>query len=179
MPEIFRTLGIQDRNEPLPTTPSPVIQSPRTYKLLQFWTVAAFFSISMGRLDFLPENHSMVYNIYDCNGKVCGGFYPEDETLLSKTEKQQFLILFEINDWAPGLRPTMTRGNLLKGSDRGGDDKSGYVVDISSDQPSLFWIMLVDIESGVVGRRGLGQIVQRAMRYSCSPGPMWRETVLG
>jgi len=44
----------------------------------------------------------------------------------------------------------------------------------------FFFVMLIEVdEMGADERRGIGQIYQRALDYSCAPGMRWEEVILG
>lgn len=148
----------------------------RDYPLLTFCTFTVYF-----RLKTLPsdrdsmdepedicgnqerpsfkEYDSRTYEISDQSNGDCGSLYADKKLLLEDDNVMEFVILGECYNVEFPL------------------EFDAYC-EFKSAEP-VFWVMLIRLIDGCWERRGIGQVLQTAMNDSFSPGPKWKQTVLG
>ncbi|KAH9215479.1 heterokaryon incompatibility protein-domain-containing protein [Leptodontidium sp. 2 PMI_412] len=131
------------------------------YPILQFWTLAVYFTIS----DF--EVFSASASIQDKFGTPCGriemnGF--EETTFFETSGPLEFILL---SDW------DYPRSKGWKFRDKG---NSNYPAN-SAELP-CYHVLLLEWIGGIAERRGLGVIYQNAVERSFTPGPVWKEIFL-
>jgi hypothetical protein len=144
------------------TTPTEVIHfdcAIPPYPLLQFWTLAVYYTISD-----LEVFTAQAY-ILDNQQKRCGSIYIdgyEDSTFLEREGTFEFIVLSEAREDMSGLS--------LTGSE--------YPYDSDSDGWKYYQVLLLEWNGGIAERRGIGIIFQKAVEQSIFPGPIWKEILM-
>jgi hypothetical protein len=131
------------------------------YPILQFWTLAVYFTISDFSV-FIAEAY-----IFDRQGTRCGwtcmdGF--EDSTFFETKGPLEFIVLSETN---VEPRTNYDGGLTLSGL--------SYPVDSKPNAWKYYYVLLLEWNGGMAERRGVGVIFQKAVEKSFSPGPTWKE----
>ncbi|KAK0630049.1 heterokaryon incompatibility protein-domain-containing protein [Bombardia bombarda] len=152
-----------DRTEPTLIIPSTT----RSYTILQFWTLSLFFNIS------IFDRSNGLSLISDGPGKICGFFYldnPDNTAFLdSSTGPFEVIVLSSMPEfpyeWIETLRPILQA--------RGEKD------DFESQRYCYNIMILEWLGDGIAERRGLGFILPTAIVNGLTPGPAWKEIVLG
>jgi hypothetical protein len=150
---------IPDRNFPL------LERVPKDITTLHFWSLSVFLKISAIVTAPLGNHVGERGTIIDADGKFCGSIHLDD-FCISKDRNfdkpREFIVLSEACD-AMG-------GSAIE--NREIPDKSRW---------DLYWVMLIvrEGENAPAERRGIGQIYQDAVRRALTPGPVWKEFVLG
>jgi len=130
-----------------------------SYPILQFWTLAVYFTIS----DLAVFQASG--NIRDKFGNSCGyiemdGF--EETTFFETSALLEFIVLSEREEGEP--MTSWDRDNLYDSANR-----SNW---------KYYNVLLLEWNGGIAERRGLGVICQKAVERSFTPGPIWKEIFL-
>ncbi|KAI1741354.1 HET-domain-containing protein [Xylaria scruposa] len=131
----------------------------RTYPVLQFWTLSAFFNIKV-------VNHLATYaSIIDEFGTPCGALCLDNpELVVVKSAKPYELIAISAvhhRYWGPSRRPEYLGVGI-------GNNERGYNV------------MLLIWNDGLAERGGVGFIGQEDfINKSLHPGAQWKEIILG
>jgi hypothetical protein len=126
------------------------------YPLLQFWTLAVYFTISDIQV-FTAEAY-----VLDNQQKRCGSIYIdgyEDSTFFERDGTFEFIVLSESRWYLSGA--------YLKDCE--------YPNDPNSDDWKYYQVLLLEWSEGIAERRGVGVIFQKAVERSCLPGPVWKE----
>lgn len=131
------------------------------YPILQFWTLAVYFTISN-----IQVFEALAF-IKDRFGSQCGiieldGF--EESTFFETSGPLEFIVLSEretdltfMTDWDKG------------------DDLAYPAV---SSVWKYYNILLLEWDGGIAERRGIGVIYKKAVERSFNPGPVWKEIFL-
>jgi hypothetical protein len=133
------------------------------YPILQFWTLAVYFTISSFQV------FKALAWVYDRFGVVCGqvemdGF--EETDFFETSDSLEFIVLSEgrresgdatdITSWDQGLLTSST----------------------NPDTWTYYNVLLLEWNGGIAERRGIGAIYQKAVESSYEPGPLWKEIFL-
>jgi hypothetical protein len=137
------------------------------YSLLQFWTLAVHLKIRQYMSGYRPRGY-----ISDARGLYCGTvFFDSTEGLNSLLREQQTLEFIVLSErWAK-------EGNLWDYRETPIPfEKPPY---LHSKLKNLYWVIAIQWRGGIAERKGIGSIWQEAVENSWSPGPMWKEIILG
>jgi hypothetical protein len=134
-----------------------------SYQILQFWTLAAFYRITCN------EPVDALAAIVDRNNIRCGSLYLdgfEELAFFESTAVFEVIILSEctIKDWRTGSQGIDF--HFVYGFYGLGHDK-------------FYNVMLLEWSKGLAERRGIGLLEQTAISRGLSPGPVWKEIILG
>ncbi|KND88387.1 hypothetical protein TOPH_07027 [Tolypocladium ophioglossoides CBS 100239] len=135
------------------TAPTEHLSMPGTmppYPLLQFWTLSAFYKLA--DVNVLLGSCTL----RDRHGTKCGimmldGF--EESPLFDSAGPFEVILLSESDE--------------------------SFQVTRSFDPWQCYNVMLLEWNQGVAERRGMGRLMQTAVNASFSPGPAWKEIMLG
>ena len=150
----------------VPTLDLPLGLPLRKYELLQLWTLSINLKIS--HVEASPHGREVAERgtLVDRNNVFCGSVAIDDFYLCETGGTYEFLVLSECRYGVGGSAIT----------DRNEWDREMIQ---NPERWDLFWVMLIERdEHGIVERRGLGQIYQRAISTAVA-GPEWKEIVLG
>jgi hypothetical protein len=145
-----RTIPIEARSFDRPIPP---------YPLLQFWTLAVYYTIS----DFQVFS-GMAY-LLDNQQARCGSIYIdsyEESTFFEREGTFEFIVLSEAS-WDMADLP-------LK--------DFNYLNHSNSDYWKYYNVLLLEWSEGISERRGVGIIFQMAVEKSFLPGPVWKEILM-
>jgi len=137
----------------LETVPSGTINPEPSfplYTLLQFWTIAARFRVLSP-----PTSKDKNKNILlDSSGLECGwiGLYPAYEKVAD--QMVEVILLFEC-------------------------DRRNEKTIRHNDKLAPYCVMAIEWHNGVAERIGIGALSKSLLRRSFSPGPVWKEILLG
>ncbi|KAI0380851.1 heterokaryon incompatibility protein-domain-containing protein [Hypomontagnella monticulosa] len=145
------------------TTPSPDL-APKTanrpYPMLQFWTIAAFYTISKSELDEGLEDSR--YDVYDMCQQFCGFLLTDGARRDFESGRVvELIMLSEEEEVGDGMYASRFDRDEIK--QNGG----------------LYWGLYIEWEDGVAERRGICQVYKTALERSVEPGPVWKEIILG
>ncbi|KAK3374788.1 hypothetical protein B0H63DRAFT_502898 [Podospora didyma] len=127
------------------------------YPLLQFWTLALFFSLHY------VESHVPSASVHDRAGVKCGDVFLdgfEESKLFDQEGLFEFILLSQSDSDLPQFLHLSTAVKDWK----------------------WYNVMLIEWkEGGIAERRGIGTIVKEAILPGASyePGPVWKEIILG
>jgi hypothetical protein len=137
--------------------PEVNVPSGITYQLLQFWTVSAIFRL--GNVDTLEKAASLLGE----NNVLCGQVHFDnfaEPTFFESSGPFEVILLSE------------TCFPLFKRED--------WNIDIDdSKTPAFYNVMLHEWRGTLAERRGVEGIYKKAVSQSLSPGPIWKEILLG
>ncbi|KAK3306247.1 heterokaryon incompatibility protein-domain-containing protein [Chaetomium strumarium] len=123
------------------------------YHLLQFWTIVIY--VKLQNIDvFWPRG-----DLIGTDGRRCGrlgldGFH---ETTFFESERP-----FEV---------------ILLSESQGDEDEVHWTV--RPREWKAYHVMVIEWHGGVAERRGLGTVLKSAVHRSFSPGPVWKEVIMG
>lgn len=125
------------------------------YPILQFWTLSIRFEIS--KFDVFAASASII----DCNAIVCGtvdmdGF--EEDDFFQESMAYEFILVSELITWTHDCEFA------------GGDVHDAL-------QP--YNVLLLEWKNGIAERRGIGVVCRAGVERALSPGPCWKEILLG
>jgi hypothetical protein len=141
------------------TTPTEVVHFDGTmplYPLLQFWTLAVYYTISELQV-FTAEAY-----VLDNQEQRCGSIYIdgyEDSTFFEREGTFEFIVLSE-------SRWDLSGASLVD---------CEYTKDVGSDGWDYYQVLLLEWGAGIAERRGVGITLKKAVERSFLPGPVWKE----
>ncbi|KAI1414331.1 heterokaryon incompatibility protein-domain-containing protein [Hypoxylon sp. FL1857] len=161
-------LGTQSTNSGVPiayTMPSlnlPLQTVSRPYPMLQFWTMAGFYTVSKSKLhhDFqLEELEDLRYDVYDARHMPCG---------------------FLLTDGArPDFQPGRVVELIMLSEDSMWMNSASFSDDEFGRSGDVYWALYIEWDGSIAERRGICQIYRSAVEQSLEPGPVWKEIILG
>jgi hypothetical protein len=141
---------------PSTSLPSLYVVLGRPYPLLQFSTIMVEFTLDDPV--FYWKINSRVLSLNDKNGECCG-YVQLDSLLPTRPRRVDIIVLSDCV--VPRYMISPTHDNNIK------------------NKGLLYWVMYIEWKSGIAERRGLGNIYHDALDRSFSPGPVWKEILLG
>jgi hypothetical protein len=132
----------------------------RPYPMLQFWTMAGFYTVSESPPDSgrVSVEHQC-FDVYDVRRRFCG-----------------FLLTDSARVDIPSYH--MIELAILASHDEG-MNTSRFDKKQVGQNGGLYWALQIEWDKGVAERRGICQIYRDALEWSFKPGPVWKEVVLG
>ncbi|KAF7510751.1 hypothetical protein GJ744_006117 [Endocarpon pusillum] len=170
----------------LPTVPAAsfaIAPAYSTQDLLRFYTVVVILTVSLDIPDRIPWP---LHNEYDSNMLHMSDVKPT-AAIYDSEGCFSGLLLFDIAGFVGEdgeyelVLLSDSQNSLFNRVDLPDPSRLNPFVSyqaINSDW-RLYWVLLLTWNEGVAERRGLGQILRSAVEKSFSPGPQWREIVLG
>lgn len=152
--EFYQFFGI-DTTQTIPTGNFPC----RSYFLLQFWTMTAFFKIST---DGNPRPEICEWVLLDKYNMICGWVKFDTDP----------------SNWRSGQMVELVLLSKRGYHDRAHDPDFSRPTSHYSDG-NYYFAMVVLWEDGVAERRGMGEISCERVSFSFPPGPQWKEILLG
>ena len=131
------------------------------YSMLQFWTLAAFYTIS-DTDEFRGKGYLLDRNQTKCGIVWFDGY--EESTFFEQPEPFEVILLSEASE---SKHFTELKGVYSENNIKKVDWEWRY-----------YNILLLEWRDGIAERRGIGNILQRAVENSFAPGPVWKEIFL-
>jgi hypothetical protein len=175
----------------LPSPHLPATTRLPGYPMLQFWTMVTYYAV--------PEIHGLQRCVMW--GFSGGHWRPVGAVVLDedpgggiKPGEMEYVVLSKchlaMTTPPQKRRPESDRfGYLDEGLEKGewedyppfADEETGCQDDdgFSRGDPKAYMVMMVKWENGVAMRKGIGELWQGEINASLSPGPVWKEIVLG
>lgn len=130
-----------------------------SYPLLQFWTLAVYYTISdlqaLSGIAYLSDNQQV----------LCGSIQIDDyeeSTFFEREGTFEFIVISE-SSWDIVSLPL---------------EDFDYPNHSNSDDWKYYNVLLLEWSEGISERRGVGIIFQMAVEKSFLPGPVWKEILM-
>ncbi|KAH9209037.1 heterokaryon incompatibility protein-domain-containing protein [Leptodontidium sp. 2 PMI_412] len=147
-----------DTTRTAPTQDMVFSRSVPPYAMLQFWTLAVFYTI--GDVDeFKGIGYLLDRNQIKCGKVFLDSF--EESTFFEQPGPFEAILLSQASD--------------VKDSGELETCSSEYYPKKSDEQWRHYNILLLEWHDGIAERRGIGHVFQRAIENSLTPGPIWKE----